>query len=131
MDSLARAVEAADSGWPVVAIAVIGLYLLLWKFGDKLLVALRENTAHTVAAKEIAQDAKDVADGVAKDIVTNHGSKNLGDAIDRLTEWTLTNMEEGREGRRQVRDLQTAFLTYVIENDKRAAAIEARLQDKE
>jgi hypothetical protein len=72
MDSLARAVEAADGPWPVLAIAVIGLYVLAWKFGKDFLSILKANHAET---KHISES-----------IVTNHGSKNLGDAVDRLTE---------------------------------------------
>ncbi len=71
MDNLARAVEAADGPWPVLAIAIIGLYVLAWKFGKDIISALKANHAET----------KHISDS----IVTNHGSKNIGDAIDRLT----------------------------------------------
>lgn len=79
MESLAEAVKAADGPWPVLAIAIIGLYVLVWRFGGRLIaLALEGNLTAAAAHKEVQQ--------VAESIVTNHGSKNLGDAVDRLTE---------------------------------------------
>lgn len=77
MDGISEIVEAADSGWALAAIFLIGIYLLLWKYGGEMLRLSRENNLVT----------KNVADS----IVTNHGSKNLGDAVDRLTEsvWSV------------------------------------------
>jgi hypothetical protein len=72
VDSLARAVEAADSGWAVLAIAIIGVYVLVWKFGGQILGIVKENNS--------------VAKSLQESIITNHGSKNIGDAIDKLTE---------------------------------------------
>ena len=87
MDSLAQAVQAADGPWPVLAIALIGLYALFWKFGNQLLTL----------TKEVHSEAKNVSDS----IVTNHGSKNIGDAIDRLTEQVgvVTTMIAGIDDR--------------------------------
>lgn len=87
MDALAQAVEAADGPWPVLAIALIGLYALFWKFGNQILVAVREGHAET---KQISES-----------IVTNHGSKNIGDAVDRLTEQVgvVTNILVGLDDR--------------------------------
>lgn len=79
MDQLARAVEAADGPWPVIAIGLIGLYVLAWKFGGELLSLLRENIQLTKAAHDETKQ-------ISESIVTNHGSKNLGDAIDKITE---------------------------------------------
>lgn len=79
MDSLARAVEAADGPWPVIAIGLIGVYVLVWRFGGQILATVREiNTTATAAHTE--------ARSISESILTNHGSKNLGDAVDRLYE---------------------------------------------
>lgn len=72
MDSLADIVEAADSPWGIVALIVLGLYVLMWKYGGTLLQLQRETRDASVHVKEA--------------IITNQGSKNLGDAIDKLTE---------------------------------------------
>lgn len=85
MDWVGDVVAAADSGWAITAIFLIGLYVLLWKYGGELIRALRANT-------EMTKKAAEVTEGVAESIVTNHGSKNLGDAIDRLTEWVAQHM---------------------------------------
>lgn len=90
MDGIAAIVEAADSGWALAAIFLIGIYVLLWKFGGEMLRLSREN-------HDFARENNEVTKKVAKDIVTNHGSKNLGDAIDRLTEWMMSHMEESEK----------------------------------
>lgn len=72
MDSLVEAVQAADGPWPVLAIAIIGLYVLVWRFGGRLITLLQAQHVET----------KNISDS----IITNHGSKNIGDAVDRLTE---------------------------------------------
>lgn len=78
MDSLVEAVKAADGPWPVLAIAIIGLYFLVYRFGGQLIALAHEGNDTAAAAHlEVKQ--------VAESIVTNHGSKNIGDAIDRLT----------------------------------------------
>lgn len=79
MEDLVKAVQAADGPWPVLAIAILGVYVLLWRFGGKILDVVKE--ANTTAAAAHAE-----ARSISKSIVTNHGSKNIGDAIDRLTE---------------------------------------------
>lgn len=86
-DTLARAVEAADGPWPVLAIALIGLYALFWKFGNQLLSLMQAQHEETK--------------GIAESIVTNHGSKNIGDAVDRLTEnvWVIKDYVEGLDDR--------------------------------
>jgi len=55
-----------------------------------LLVAMTAAYGAVLVAKvtKVQKDVKDTTDKVdevKRDIVTNHGSKNLGDAIDRLT----------------------------------------------
>ena len=79
MDSLAQAVQAADGPWPVLAIAIIGVYVLVWKFGSQIL--------------DLAKAAHQETKSISESIVTNHGSKNLGDAIDRLYEMQLVQTE--------------------------------------
>lgn len=79
MDPLVEAVEAADGPWPVLAIAIIGLYVLVWRFGGKILLLAQEGNRTAAAAHQRVEY-------VAESIVTNHGSKNLGEAVDRLTE---------------------------------------------
>lgn len=79
MDSLARAVEAADSGWPVLAIAIIGLYVLMWKFGGQMLALARDTN-------DKANSTHEKASKITESIITNHDSRNIGDAIDKITD---------------------------------------------
>jgi ubiquinone biosynthesis protein UbiJ len=76
MDALQKLVETVMAGangpWPVIALAVLGGYVILWKFGNQILGLLQQTHAE--------------ARNISESIVTNHGSKNLGDAVDRLTE---------------------------------------------
>lgn len=81
---VARTIEAADSGWALAAIFLLGIYALLWKFGRELLELARTN-------QQVAQDNHQKTTEITESIRTNHGSKNLGDAVDRLTEevWAI------------------------------------------
>lgn len=79
MDSLVNAVEAADGVWPVVAIAIIGLYVLIYRFGGQLLTHVKENT-------EITQAASEKATEISENISTNHDSTGIGHAVDLLTD---------------------------------------------
>lgn len=56
MDSteLSKAVEAADSLYAVLAIGIIGLYLLLWKYGGEILKLTRSNSVAD-AVEELSQ----------------------------------------------------------------------------
>lgn len=117
MDNIAEVLEAADSPLALLALTLIGLYTVIWRWGGKLLDNLRENTKVTRESKVIAEDAKAVAEDVAQQIITNHGSKNLGDAVDRITEWLITHMEEARHSDEQLKALQNAFIMRVIEID--------------
>lgn len=72
IEDIIRLVEAVGNSWSAIALVVlIGLFLLLWKFGRDIIKALQENTRKT--------------DRIQASIKTNHGSKNIGDAVDRLT----------------------------------------------
>lgn len=132
-DAVVRAVEAADSVWPVVAIFLVGIYLLLWKFGGELLKNSRES-------KTLAQDSNNEAKKISKYIVTNHGSTSLGNAIDRLTEWALEQRERSElmqtklhslDHRNKVDSVQLGAVTDKLETyirDNTASNAETRQQ---
>ena len=131
MEELLKAAEAADSGWSVLAIAIIGLYLLAWKFGGELLRLTRDSN-------EVAKNAHAEVSQVREDIRTNHGSKNLGDAVDRLTEWMYLHMRETQasdEGAKQLReDFTRHMIDHQLNTEKaldRFAEIDERLEAME
>lgn len=144
MDPLARAVEAADGPWPVFAIAIIGLYVLIWRFGGQLLRVAQENNGLARGAVTTATKAHQQIREVSEQIVTNHGSKNLGDAIDRLSEWMLLHLEESRNSDEALSTLRSSFVQHIAETDavrttltttlteidERLAALEAARQEK-
>lgn len=117
MDTLLKAVEAADGPWPVLAIFIIGLYVLVWRYGGALLAIVRANT-------EVAAQANAKADQISAAIVTNHGSANLGEAVDRLYE-ELTGL----------RGEFTAHLAQAVQllaaQQSQAAALDQRLRKLE
>lgn len=78
MDALARAIEAADSGWAVLAIFIIGLYVLVWKYGGQMLALVKDSN-------HVANQAHEEVKQITKSIITNHDSRNIGDAIDKIT----------------------------------------------
>lgn len=129
MDPLARAVEAADGPWPVFAIAILGLYVLVWRFGGQLLNVARDNNDLAKGAVTTATKAHEQIKQVSDSIVTNHGSKNLGDAIDRLSEWMLLHLEESRNDAEALTTLRTSFIHHIAETDGDREKIRTTLSD--
>lgn len=90
MDSLAKAVEAADSGWAVLAIFIIGLYVLVWKYGGQMLTLVKDS-------HHVVNQAHEQVKQITKSIITNHDSRNIGDAIDEITDAVHEIKEEVAE----------------------------------
>lgn len=99
MEDVASVVEAVDSWLAIFAITIIGGYAIIWKYGRDILRALASN-------KQVSQEALTVATDVQQSIITNHDSKNLGDAVDRLTEMVMTHMEASAAGYSKMRELE-------------------------
>ena len=74
MDGAASIIEAVDSPYSLTTVLVLVIGAFGWRWGGKMLDALHENTQVTKEAKAVAVEAKEVADGVATSIITNHGS---------------------------------------------------------
>lgn len=129
MGSLEKAVEAADGPWPVIAIAIIGLYLLMWKFGSQLLLVARENNGLAKGAVTTATKAHEQIKAVSEQIVTNHGSKHIGDSIDRLTEWMLIHLEESRNNDEQLHEVRREFVQHIAQTDIDREAIRRALTE--
>lgn len=119
MESLVDAVAEADSWHSLVAIGLIGLFVMLWRWGGRLLDLVQQVLHVTEQAAQDASDAREQVDRVASSIVTNHGSKNLGESVDRITEWLVQHMEEARHRDEMLADLQRAFLSKMVEGDHR------------
>ena len=131
MDSLAEAVQAADGPWPVLAIALIGVYALVWKYGRDLLLMARTAAEASTEAAEVAKAAHQESMDISESIVTNHGSKHLGDAVDRLTEWTIQHMIESRVDSKLLRDLRSDFVLHQLEEDTERSKVDSRLSKLE
>lgn len=136
MEGLADAVANADSPYAIIAIALIGLYALGWRWGGKMIERMDENTKLTRSAKNEAanaaikaDNAADKAAGVAQSILTNHGSKNLGDAVDRITEWLLQHMQESKYGMDQLHTLQSVVVASALESENIRSDFTDRLQN--
>lgn len=97
MDSIASIIDSVDTPLGLLALVIIGFFALAWKFGKDIIVTLREIRVEQTATKTQLDDAKTKIDHVSDSIVTNHGSKNIGDAIDRLTGWFMDSETERAE----------------------------------
>lgn len=124
MDWVEGVVNSGDSGWKVITIFLVGIYVLLWKYGGDLLKLQRENNAVVKRSHEVAKNAEKTAVEVrtearkiSSNIITNHGSKNLGDAIDRITEWMLTHMHESRESDQVLNNLRRDLALHLAESE--------------
>ena len=76
---IAQIIEAGDTMQGIIILLLLCVFGLLWKYGKQLLDL-------TAEGNERVKNVDSTATQISEDIVTNHGSKNLGDAVDRLTE---------------------------------------------
>jgi hypothetical protein len=126
MKDLVNAVAEADSWFSLGAIFLIGIYVLMWRFGGKLLDAVQENTRLTKANGNVAHEANQTVSAVREAIITNHGSKNLGDAIDRITDKLVAMGEDAAADRRHLTELHQAFIAKSMDGDN----LEERISKK-
>lgn len=82
LDGLSRLIESTDSLRGLLILFLVGLFALVWRFGNKILDLLKTNSADTAHVRQA--------------IVTNHGSRNLGDAVDRITD-RLMRMQDSQD----------------------------------
>jgi hypothetical protein len=97
VDAVAGIIETVDTPLGLLALVIIGFFALAWKFGKEIITALREIRVEQTATKTQLDDTKTQIDHVSNSIITNHGSKNIGDAIDRLTGWFMDSETERAE----------------------------------
>ena len=109
-EDIATVIEAADTFQAIVVLLLLGSFALTWKYGRELLTLVRETREHTSQ--------------IGSDIVTNHGSANLGNAVDKLYE-CLVDLQTTREldaqkadqrqasVEKQLGEVQGGFLEYV------------------
>jgi hypothetical protein len=81
----------------LLALVIIGFFALAWKFGKEIITALREIRTEQAAVRVETAATKEKVEHVSTSIVTNHGSKNIGDAVDRLTGWFMDSEVERTE----------------------------------
>jgi hypothetical protein len=109
---VAQIIEAADTFQAIVILLLLGFFALAWKYGREILLLMR--------------GASETTEKIDKDLQTNHGSKNIGDAVDRLYEMVLDiqvtrEIDSKRACERQaalerhLREVQAAFHEYVSE----------------
>ena len=98
-EDIATVLEAADTFQAFVLLALFGVFLIVWKYGRELLALVRETREHTSQ--------------IGSDIVTNHGSANLGNAVDKLYE-CIVDLQTTRElDAQKLGEVHGAFLEYV------------------
>jgi hypothetical protein len=90
VDAIADIIGAVDTPLGLLALVIIGFFALAWKFGKELISLLKEIRVEQATTKEKVEH-------VSTSIVTNHGSKNIGDAVDRLTGWFMDSETERAE----------------------------------
>lgn len=87
MDAIADIIASVDTPLGLLALVIIGFFALAWKFGKEILGTLKDIRVEQATTKEKVEH-------VSTSIVTNHGSKNIGDAVDRLTGWFMDSEAE-------------------------------------
>lgn len=104
LEHIAPILSELDSPWSVMGLFLIGFFALFWKFGRDLL--------------QVVKETRDTASHVSESIVTNHGSKNLGDAIDRLTSMVMDGALSGAEDRRLIHQMVKRFDAHLEESER-------------
>jgi len=124
VDAIADIIGAVDTPLGLLALVIIGLFALAWKFGKEILATLREIRVEQTATK--AQ-----VDHVSSSIITNHGSKNIGDAIDRLTGWFMDSETERAENTELLQLVASRLDAHITESDTLKPRILALLEREE
>lgn len=110
MDSVAEIIGSVDTPLGLLALVVIGFFALAWKFGKEIITALREIRVEQAATKtQVAH--------VSESIITNHGSKNIGDAIDRLTGWFMDSETERAENTQLLQLVATRLDDHITDSE--------------
>lgn len=81
-EDIAHIIEAADTLRAIIILFMFGVFAFGWKYGREVL--------------QLARTMAERTEKISGDIVTNHGSKNLGEAVDRLYE-KLVDLQATRE----------------------------------
>lgn len=111
-EDIARIIEAADTLQAIVILLLLGFFLLAWKYGREML--------------QLARALAEKTEKIDKGLETNHGSENMGKAIDRQYEMLLdlqvtreidAKRAEERQAclERHLQEVQASFLEYVAE----------------
>lgn len=121
MDAVADIIDSVDTPMGLLALIILGLFALAWKFGKEIITALREIRVEAAATKEKVEH-------VSTSIITNHGSKNIGDAVDRLTEWFM-DAETERAENTKLLQLVAKRLDEHLKESSKVWAVVAELKD--
>ena len=98
--------ESLENPLTVLILLIVALGALVWRFLDKKL--------QTVAAQNDALSEQTAA--LSDSLVTNHGSRNMGDAVDRLTEMMYQAAELNRRTDLNVQAIRTEVMLYKAMN---------------
>jgi len=118
MDAVADIIGAVDTPLGLLALVIIGFFALAWKFGNSLITLLKEIRVEQSSAKALVVEADKKMEHVQQAIITNHGSKNIGDAIDRLTGWFMDSETERAENTQLLQLVATRLDDHLAESAK-------------
>jgi hypothetical protein len=130
MDAVAEIIGAVDTPLGLLALVIIGFFALAWKFGNSLIALLKEIRVEQTATKTQLADTKTQVDHVSASIVTNHGSKNIGDAIDRLTGWFMDSETERAENTKLLQLVAARLDNHITETEPLKRKFEAMLAER-
>lgn len=74
-DDIATVIDAADTFQAIVVLLLLGSFALTWRYGREML--------------QLARALHEKTEKIDKGLETNHGSENVGKAMDRLYEMVL------------------------------------------
>lgn len=126
MEWVADIIDSVDTPLGLLALVIIGFFALAWKFGKEIITALREIRTEQAAVRAEVDVTKAVAEHVKSSIVTNHGSKNIGDAIDRLTGWFMDSETERAENTKLLQLVAKRLDDHIRESEKRTGGVRAQ-----
>ena len=105
-EDLTLLVEVIGYWQLLLLLLLVGALALAWKYGSEAITLLRQNTKATEKIKA--------------DIITNHGSENLGKSVDRLTE----NLWDVQASLSRVTSTLSALQAIHLETNRRLTALE-------
>ena len=120
MNDFAPLIGVLEDPFAALVVMMLAVGALAWRYIDTRLRSFAQKADQAVASTEAITEA----------IITNHGSKNIGNAIDRLTEHSFILMESVSRADAAMRKTAEALEAHLVESDVLSQWVQRKMQEE-